>query len=210
LDELAAALPEIPRGVTETFEISYRALSAEGQKTARLLAELGPEAIPEILLETLEITSPKVRAELRGHSFVTGVAADGIFGTMHRVLASFLREKSRLDGQEVEVEYFGPQQGEHAAAVGAVESIFWRKASQDPRNWKLLERVRPHAEFLTKVSEFGLATLGDCLDLLADAQGNLAGARMIGRASSGRQPPRAGRGPPRHNTHSVEPVSHVV
>ena len=181
LDELAAALPEIQRGVTETFEISYRALSQEGQKAARLLAELAPDPIPEILLETLEITSPKVRAELRGHSFVTGVAGDGVFGVMHRVLASFLREKSRLGGEIVEVEHVGTQRAEHAVAVRAVQNVFRYKSDwRSPRDWKLLGRVRPHAEYLGAVSEFGLATLGGWLDLLADAQGDLAGARKIG------------------------------
>jgi tetratricopeptide (TPR) repeat protein len=179
LDELAAALPEIQRGVTETFEISYRALSAEGQKAARLLAELGPEAIPEILLEALEIVSPKVRAELRGHSFVTGVAGEGVFGAMHRLLASFLREKSRLGGEVVEVEHFGGQRAERAAAVRAVENVFRRKDWQDPWNWKLLGRVRPHAEFLGKVSEFGLVTVGVWLGNLAHAQGDLPGARKM-------------------------------
>jgi tetratricopeptide (TPR) repeat protein len=180
LDELAEALPEIQRGVTETFEISYRALSAEGQKAARLLAELGPDPIPEILLETLEITSPKVRAELTGHAFVAGVAGDAIFGTMHRVLASFLREKSRLGGELVEVEHFGAQRADYAAAVRAVEKVFEYKSDlRNPRDWKLLGSVRPHAEFLSRVSEFGLATLGVWLGLVASAQGNLPGARKI-------------------------------
>jgi tetratricopeptide (TPR) repeat protein len=180
LDELAAALPEIQRGVTETFEISYRALSVDGQKAARLLAELGPEAIPEILLEALEIVSPKVRAELRGHTFVTGVPADGVFGAVHRVLASFLREKSRLGGEVVEVEHFGAQRAEYSVAVLAVDNVFRQKLEcRDPRNWKLLGRVRPHAEFLGKVSEFGLATLGVWLGLLANTQGDLSGARKI-------------------------------
>jgi tetratricopeptide (TPR) repeat protein len=181
LDELADALPEIPRGVTETFEISYRALSVEGQKAARLLAELAPDPIPEILLEAVKFFPPKVRAELRGHSFVTGVVGDGVFGAMHRVLASFLREKSRLGGKVVKVEHFGTQRAAHAAAVRAVESVFQHKSDwQDPRNWKLLGRVRPHAEFLGTVSEFGLATLGGWLGVLASAQGDLPGARKIG------------------------------
>ena len=163
LDELADALPEIQRGVTETFEISYRALSVEGQKAARLLAELAPEAIPEILMENLEIVSPKVRAELRGHSAVTGVAGDGVFGAMHRVLASFLREKSRLGGEMVEVEHFSPQRAEYAAAVLAVDDVFRYKLDcQDPRNWKLLGRVLVHAEFLCKVSELGLCCRWEC------------------------------------------------
>jgi hypothetical protein len=180
LDELAAALPEIQRGVTETFEISYRALSQEGQKAARLLAELGPEAIPVILLDALEIVSPKVRVELRGHSFVTGEAGDGLFGSMHRVLASFLREKSRLLGEVVVVEHFGPQRAEYAAAVRAVGNAFHYKLNyQDPRNWKVLGRVHPHAEFLGMVSEFGLTTTGPWLGNLAHAQGDLPGARKI-------------------------------
>ena len=180
LDELADALQEIGRGVTETFEISYRALSPEGQKAARLLAELAPEAIPEILLEALEITSPKVRAELRGHSFVAGVAEDDVFGTMHRVLASFLREKSRLGAEMVEAEHFGPQRAEHVAAVRAVENVFQYKLDwRDPRHWKRLRRVRPHAESLGKVSEFGLATVGVWLGILKYAQGDRPGAGRI-------------------------------
>jgi tetratricopeptide (TPR) repeat protein len=126
----------------------------------------------------LDITSPKVRVELRGHSFVTGVAGDGVFGAMHRVLASFLREKSRFGGEVVEIEHFGAQRVEHAAAVRAVESVFRHKLDcQDPRNWKRLGPVRPHAEFLVKFSEFGLATLGGWLGSLAHAQGDLPGAR---------------------------------
>jgi tetratricopeptide (TPR) repeat protein len=179
LDELAAALPEIQRGVTETFEISYRALSVEGQKAARLLAELAPEPIPEVLLKDLEIFSPKVRVELRGHSFVTGVAGDCVFGATHRVLASFLREKSRLGKEVTKVKHFGAQRVEHAAAVRAVESVFQHKDWRDPRDWKLLGRVRAHAEFLGKVSEFGQATLGGWLGNLVDAQGDLPGARKI-------------------------------
>src|ERR1039457_1905085 len=132
-------------------------------------------------MDALEIVSPKVRAELRGHSFVSGVVGDGVFGAMHRVLASFLREKSRLGGEVVEVEHFGPQRAEHAAAVRAVENVFKYKSDwENPRDWKLLGRVRPHAEFLGKVSEFGLANTGVWLGSLAYAQGDLGGARRIG------------------------------
>src|ERR1035438_1427440 len=45
----------------------------------------------------------------------------------------------------------------------AVESVFQHKGWRDPRDWKLLGRVRAHAEFLGKVSEFGQATLGGWL-----------------------------------------------
>jgi hypothetical protein len=80
---------------------------------------------------------------------------------MHRVLASFLREKSRLAGEVVEVEHFGAQRAEHAAAVRAVENVLfgYKLDWQDPRNWKLLGRVSPHAVFLGQYSEIGMALL---------------------------------------------------
>src|ERR1039457_5338003 len=99
-------------------------------------------------MDALEIVSPKVRAELRGHSFVSGVVGDGVFGAMHRVLASFLREKSRLGGEVVEIEHFGAQRAEYAAAVRAVEGVFRHKLNcRDPRNWVLFAPVRAHAGF---------------------------------------------------------------
>ena len=136
LDELAEALPEIQRGVTETFEISYQALSPEVQKAARLLAELGPEPIPFVLLDALEIVAPKVRADLVGHAFVTATSPTDEFGAMHRVLASFLREKSRLSGESVEVEYFGAQRATHATAVRARRERFQIQA-EVPRSSEL-------------------------------------------------------------------------
>jgi tetratricopeptide (TPR) repeat protein len=93
------------RGITEAFSASYNLLAPEEQYAARLIAWMAPAPIPMIVIAAFgsEIFAPGVRAKLRNRSFVTEVldASGTYFGTMHRVLADFIRAQFTAPEQEV-------------------------------------------------------------------------------------------------------------
>ncbi len=146
LDEQMEILnPHVPagalRGVTEAFSISYTRLSPAEQKAARLIAQLAPEPIPMAVLDALgpEVVPPAVRVTLRARHFVTPVDAAGealplMFGSMHRVLADYLREQSLDPVAELN------QMGQ------GLLSLMAPSACRDPKAWPLLKRCLPHAE----------------------------------------------------------------
>jgi tetratricopeptide (TPR) repeat protein len=176
LDELAQALG-LPRGVTQTFEISYQVLSASAQRAARCLAQLGPEPIPEPLFEAFgsEVDTPSNRVELTRHSWLTAepeLQGFTYFGSIHRVLGSYLRSKCTAAGDEFE------------RASGAASAIFELKYDfRNPRNWPLLNAVRPHALVLMGRTEETAARIGGWLGALASVQGDLWGARKLAEGS---------------------------
>ncbi|HET7462528.1 MAG TPA: tetratricopeptide repeat protein [Longimicrobium sp.] len=95
------------RGITEAFSASYNLLTPEEQYAARLIAWMAPEPVPTFVIEAFgpEIFPPGVRTKLRSRSFVTEVrdGSAAFFGTMHRVLADFIRAQSRATAEEVQV-----------------------------------------------------------------------------------------------------------
>src|SRR5262249_12808452 len=112
LDAQAAALrPYVPepvlRGVTEAFQISYGSLSEAAKRTARLIAFLGAAPLPGPLMNHIcpAVGVADVRVALVAHSLVApSAAADdsvALYGTMHRVVAAFLRSQSHDPLNEV-------------------------------------------------------------------------------------------------------------
>jgi len=137
----AVLRPHVPkdslRGVTEAFEISYRTLGPSEKKAARLLAQLAPDPIP---LRVLELMRPKgmpesVQTTLVARSFVSAVRSAEIemFGSMHRLLGEFLRSRSKT------------QQQEQLTAATAIVDAMAESASEDPREWPLIDACVPHA-----------------------------------------------------------------
>jgi hypothetical protein len=127
------------RGVTEALALSYARLTPEEQRAARLIAQLAPEPIPVRLLDELgmEVMTPAARVTLRSRHFVTpveGAGEVGLFGSMHRVLADFLRGQSREDGEELK------------QVCQALVALLRADACRDPREWPLLSVALPHAE----------------------------------------------------------------
>lgn len=104
--------PGTLRGVTEAFSASYNLLSPEEQYAARLMAWMAPAPIPNFVIEAFgpEVFPPSVRAKLRGRSFVTDVrdsSSGDYYGSMHRVLADFVRAQSPAPEKELKsVTYF--------------------------------------------------------------------------------------------------------
>ncbi|MGP0593421.1 tetratricopeptide repeat protein [Nitrospira sp. T9] len=148
LDAQAAVLKEvIPqgmlRGVTEALQISYDQLPQEAQKAAHLLAQLAPEPIPEHLLETLDsgLLSPTIRTILRTRSIVMALTGSTVpmFGTIHRVLADFLRSQPGETDKEISI------------LSGALQTIMTQEACSDPNQWALMITCGPHAEKLIAV-----------------------------------------------------------
>jgi len=103
MDVLRGTVPEgTLRGVTQAFAESYGRLTEEEQFAARLLAWMAPAPVPDLLLQFLgrDSFAAGIRATLHGRHFVTRPASSGLrgapvlFGSVHRVLADFLRARS--------------------------------------------------------------------------------------------------------------------
>jgi tetratricopeptide (TPR) repeat protein len=102
MEVLRGTVPEgTLRGITEAFAASYERLTEAEQLAARLIAWMAPGVVPEIVMEGLKtVFTPAVRATLRSRHFVTAPdptaaqAYGAIFGTMHRLIADFLRFQS--------------------------------------------------------------------------------------------------------------------
>ncbi|HEX9939307.1 MAG TPA: toll/interleukin-1 receptor domain-containing protein [Longimicrobium sp.] len=95
------------RGISEAFSASYNLLTPEEQYAARLIAWMAPEAVPTFVVDAFspEIFASGVRTKLRNRSFVTEVrdGSGAFFGTMHRVVADFIRAQSTAPEAEIEV-----------------------------------------------------------------------------------------------------------
>lgn len=140
MEVLRAHIPEGQlRGVTEALLISYERLTPEAQNAARFLAQLSPAPIPLALIEAMApLFTPQVRSLLTQRSFVTGATGGDVssFGSMHRVLADFLRSRSPEPVMEME------EVGEMLA------KLLSPKHSDSPKVWPLLDALAPHAEWL--------------------------------------------------------------
>lgn len=93
------------RGITEAFSASYERLTSQEQYAARLIAWMAPAPIPMFVIDAFgpEVFAPGVRSKLISRSLVTQVT-DGsadFFGTMHRVLADFIRGQSPAPEAEI-------------------------------------------------------------------------------------------------------------
>jgi len=131
------------RGVTEAFAESYHLLSEEAQQGARLLARLAPSAIPIHVVDALEL-SPAARMSLMGCSFVTEDESTGkpsvpTLGSMHRVLADYLRTLS----QDSE----GERERLHRVLASLLAGL-----SDSPRQWRVMQACVPHAEHVLRTS----------------------------------------------------------
>jgi tetratricopeptide (TPR) repeat protein len=184
LDGLSEALRgQVPegaiRGITEALSISWKMLGPKGRRAARLLAQLAPEPIPEEVLAAfgLSVDNPKARQALGGRHFVTG-GGGGMFGSMHRVIADFIRT-AMLQNQTADL----------LAACRAVRAVMDEERCQNPKYWPLMNTCRPHAEWLharglreapddTEVAGVVLV-LGSAAGILRWARGDLGGARPL-------------------------------
>jgi tetratricopeptide (TPR) repeat protein len=129
---------EACRGVSQTLLISYEKLSEDARKSARLLAFLSPDPIPLELLHALgpELDSLRIRNALSARSFITPVHGGTVsfFGTMHRVLADFLRRQTPE-----------PQEALQRLCAALLTILDW-EACTAPQQWPLLNACVPHAE----------------------------------------------------------------
>ncbi len=139
LDDMAntirSHLPESDklRGVTETFFISYGSLSGNERRAARLMAQLSPAPIPQALLQSIEpqVMEDEQRTLLSRH-FVEVTTREDVFGSMHKLLADYLRDQAAhplLDVRQV--------------CRGLIRLL---RASVDSLDRHLLDMCLPHAE----------------------------------------------------------------
>ncbi|MEA2686984.1 MAG: hypothetical protein QOE93_2179, partial [Actinomycetota bacterium] len=170
------------RGITEALAVSYAKLSAPARAGARLLAQLAPAPIPVAILEALgsPTSDGGIRATLISRSFLIRPAegtAIPVFGTMHRVLADFLRAQAPEEASEIE------------AVCHALLSLMTLEACGDPRQWSLLNACLPHAEAVFARVRRGArsaigagVTLGSAIGVLLAAQGLGVRAREVDEA----------------------------
>jgi tetratricopeptide (TPR) repeat protein len=128
------------RGISEALAVSYDCLSDEVRRTARVLAFLGPEAIPLDLADTVFPAGQReeFRARLLMHSILTPVTGTNepsvpLLGKMHRVVGDFLRVQS------------GEGRDERHAALGAVLTVVTSSTAEDSAESDLLMATMPHA-----------------------------------------------------------------
>src|SRR5262249_3949134 len=95
---------------------------------------------------------------------------DDSFGVMHRLTADFLRT-------------ILPEEQDSLVQIAsrAVLQAMEQDACKDPKQWPLMNLMRPHAEILfEKTSEDPLSDLGLRIGTLAGAQGDYASAKKFG------------------------------
>jgi tetratricopeptide (TPR) repeat protein len=182
LDKYSKALKgQVPegalRGITEAFSTSYEKLDSATGAAACLLAQLGPTPIPEEIVEAFgqTVNTLEIRLTLTGRGFITG-GAQGAFGSMHRVIADFLRSAAGSRAKE-----------QFVATCEAVLKVMEPDRCQNPKDWPLMNACRPHAEWLFErslaiqdrdVSNVG-SELGVRAALLLSAQGDFASAQRL-------------------------------
>lgn len=121
-------------GLLSALRASYHSLAPDARRLARLLAQLGPEPLPMTLVKAFGPDAARpARAALVARSFVTGLSGQ-VFGTMHRVLADFLRELA--DGDEP------------ARARDVLAGLLTSDALQRPQRWPELSAWAAHADAL--------------------------------------------------------------
>lgn len=144
LDRQRRALHGVPvgglRGVTEALSVSYEALPESTRRVARLLAHLAPNPIPLVLVDALGTKDSMVRSRalLDTRHFVTQVPSVRpevpLFGSMHRVLADFLRSRSTKRFEELSF-----------LRERILRFVHFKKGFE-PETWSRLDACLPHAE----------------------------------------------------------------
>jgi hypothetical protein len=154
---LRGVVPETTlRGVTDAFLFSYNQLSTVQRDCARVLAWLAPEPVPDAVLWALgpDVAGDETRTMLRARSFVSPAPGGKVplYGTMHRVLADFLRSMTAWPEEELRL-----------ASRAVIDAMAEHEAA-DPARWPLLNACLPHAESL-----FEQAMASTSKDLTEDA-----------------------------------------
>lgn len=173
------------RGITEALAVSYAKLAPPVQATARLLAQLAPAPVPVAVLDVLgpEASDKATRAVLISRSLLTRPVEGSVvavFGTMHRVLAAYLRTQAPDERAEL------------AAVCRALLALVTADAGENPKRWVLLNACLPHAEsvFARGAASSGPAVeagveLGTNIGILLSAQGLDRRARTIKGVGAG-------------------------
>jgi tetratricopeptide (TPR) repeat protein len=165
----------------EVFQVSYERLSAQEQQAARLMAWLAPEPVP---LELFRLLVPAeafagVRSTLAMRYFVRPVEEGPVafFGTMHRLLADFLRSQAEVPAEEL---------GTVCQALLVLMDV---DRCRNPRDWPLMNACLPHAEVvfqrMREVAPAGSEAevwLGARLDVLLHTRGLVRQATQVGRS----------------------------
>ena len=168
LDEAMDALrPALPagslKGATEALSFSYDRLPQSAQEAARLIAWLATAPIPEALQTAISENrfERTVRSLLVSRSFVIGSAESRVptFGSMHAVVADFLRTKSKSHKQELTI------------LTKALLSLMYPDQIQNPSAWSLMAACEPHAAavFVRLAEEESRLDFVDHISLLATA-----------------------------------------
>ncbi len=137
-DVLRGQVPEGKlRGITEALLISYNRLPPDAQAGAQLVSFCAPDPIPVELLNALKVPF-SVRATLIGRHFLLTVAGGAVevAGSMHRVIADFLRHISGEPAPFLE------------KLCDAFTQLMPEDRYQDPENWPQLAALLPHLETL--------------------------------------------------------------
>jgi tetratricopeptide (TPR) repeat protein len=156
-----------PASVAATWQTSVDRLSAPARRLLERLAWLGPEPIPESLLDVPVPDSPEepdrrdALAELETYSLVTRDGETPTF-TVHRLVQDVTRRSLRN----------GPDDGLMKEILG--EALRWVNAAfagdaQDVRTWPTLDPLAPHARAVV-----GYADAAGIADLTARLMSGLA------------------------------------
>jgi tetratricopeptide (TPR) repeat protein len=163
LDEgMAAIAGSVPagalRGISESLAISYDRLGPTEQEAARLLAWLAPDPIPEMLIEALgdEPFSAATRGVLITRSFVTDLTGEsaGVFGSMHRVLADYLRTRSSNAVTDLH------------RVIDAIGNVMEEDRLNNIEERPKLDLCLPHAQLVLKRGEAMVAKI-ECFEKVA-------------------------------------------
>jgi tetratricopeptide (TPR) repeat protein len=188
-----------PASVAVTWQTSVELLSAPARRVLERLAWLGPEPIPESLLDLPVPQSPEVPnprdtlVELANYSLVTRDDETPTF-TVHRLVQDVTRRSLRS----------GPDPGPATEIMGEV--LRWVNAAfvgdpRDVRTWPVLDPLAPHARAVVRYADAAgiaaptvrlmndLALLLDAKSLFADAEPLMRRALEIDEESFGTEHP---------------------
>jgi len=161
-----------PASVAVTWQTSMDRLSAPARRLLERLAWLGPEPIPEALLDVpvpdlseLEPDPRDALVHLATYSLVTRAAETPTF-TVHRLVQDVTRHSLRKD----------PANGPLAEALRWVNAAF-EGDPMDVRTWPILDPLAPHARAVVSFSD--AAGLAEPTDLLMNQLGALLLAKAL-------------------------------
>jgi len=131
--------PGALQGVTSALAISYDALPPVAQRAARLLSWFGSEPVPLELFHAMGpgIDSAEVRVALSGHSILASHVNCGdeleSLGTMHRVMADYIRNRLRTPRRDL------------ALICNALASVMTPQRILNMDQWSFVQACLPHA-----------------------------------------------------------------